>query len=118
MVHSRNKGVRGELELAEFLRDSGFEARRGQQHAGGGDSPDVVTNIDNVHFECKRVEAGNPYIWLDQATRDTGRTLGILNKMPIVAHRRNGKDWIAIMRLEDLLQLLKDAKSAECLTAL
>ena len=31
---SRNKGKRGELELAHVLQEHGFDARRGQQFAG------------------------------------------------------------------------------------
>lgn len=98
------KGKVGERELAKVLRDNGFAgSRRGQQHAGGGDSPDVVCpSIPGVHFECKRVESGNPYDWLAQASRDGG-----LEKIPVVAHRRNKRDWIAILPLTDLLSLLK-----------
>jgi len=100
-LNSRNKGKRGELELAAFLRDRGFEARRGQQHAGGVESPDVVTSLRDVHFEVKRVEAGNPYVWLEQAIRDAGY------KTPVVAHRKSQQGWIAVMRLEDLLDLYR-----------
>ena len=37
------KGKVGEREFAELLRAHGFDARRGQQFAGGADSPDVVS---------------------------------------------------------------------------
>lgn len=100
-MNSRAKGCRGERELADFLRQRGHDARRGQQFSGGTDSPDVVcATLPGIHIEVKRVEAGNPYVWLKQAIRDAG------NKMPLVAHRRNKEDWIAVMRLEDLLPLL------------
>lgn len=98
-INSRQKGAAGERELAEFLRQHGYEARRGQQFSGGGDSPDVVTNLEGVHIENKRVESGNLYNWLAQAQRDAN------GKVPLVTHRRNGKEWVAIMRLEDLLKL-------------
>lgn len=98
--NSRAKGKRGELELAEFLRERGYGARRGQQFSGGADSPDVVCpDLAGIHLEVKRVEAGNLYSWLAQAERDAG------TKVPLVVHRRNGKEWVAIMRLEDLLKL-------------
>jgi Holliday junction resolvase len=100
-INSRAKGAKGERELASFLRDLGFEARRGQQFHGGSDSPDVVTNLDNIHLECKRVEAGNLYTWLEQATRDAN------GKVPVVAHRRNKKDWVAILPLQNLLELIR-----------
>ena len=100
-MNSREKGARGERELAEFLRERGVAARRGQQFSGGTESPDVVTELKHVHFECKRVEAGNPYDWLAQAQRDCGPA-----KIPVVAHKRNRKEWIAILPLEELLWLL------------
>lgn len=102
MTNSCVKGKVGERELAEFLRDHGFEARRGQQHAGGNESPDVVSDLDYIHWEVKRVEAGNLYKWLEQAERDSA---GI--KIPVVAHRKNRKDWVAILPLDLFLSLLR-----------
>lgn len=101
-INSRQKGKVGERELAQFMRELGVEARRGVQYQGGEDSPDVVTSLPGVHFECKRVESGSPYGWLDQAINDAG------DKTPVVAHRRNRRGWIAIMRLADLVNLLKN----------
>lgn len=103
-MNSREKGARGERELAAFLRERNVEARRGQQYSGSPDSPDVVTSLNGVHFECKRVEAGNPYDWLAQAQRDAGE-----GKLPVVAHKRNNKEWIAVLPLHDLVRLLKVA---------
>lgn len=100
-INSRRKGADGEREFAAVLKARNLEARRGQQFSGGTDSPDVVcSSLTNVHFEVKRVRAGNPYIWLAQAQRDAKK------KVPIVAHRRNGKDWVAILPMNDLLDLL------------
>lgn len=102
MVNSRQKGKRGELEFAHFLKARNIAARRGQQFHGGPGSPDVVTNLTGVHFEVKRVEAGNPYVWLDQATDDASP-----GDIPVVAHRKNDRIWVAILPMEDLLNLLK-----------
>lgn len=100
-VNSRSKGAAGEREFAAVLKAKGLAARRGQQFAGGGDSPDVVCpSLTGVHFEVKRVQAGNPYDWLAQAQRD-GK-----EKVPVVAHRKNGKEWVAILPMTDLLDLL------------
>ena len=44
-INSRAKGARYERELARYLDENGFPARRGQQFAGGSDSPDVVCVI-------------------------------------------------------------------------
>lgn len=103
MKNSCVKGKVGEREFAAVLREAGFAgAQRGQQHAGGADSPDVkCPELAHVHFEVKRVEAGNPYKWLEQAVRDAGK------KMPVVAHRKSRKEWIAILPMKDLLLLLQ-----------
>lgn len=102
-INSRNKGKVGELELAAVLKEHGFEARRGQQYSGGDTSQDLIHDIPGVHIECKRVEAGNLYTWLAQAIRDAAA-----GKMPVVMHRRNRQEWVAVMRLEDFLKLVKD----------
>src|SRR5580658_1667822 len=101
-INSRDKGKTGELEFAHYLTSHGFEASRGQQHAGGNDSPDVrCAALSDVHFEVKRKEAGNPYLWVEQAIRDGGP-----GKLHVVAHRRNHKEWLAILPMEDLMRLL------------
>ena len=100
-INSRQKGKAGELELAAFLRERGYEARRGQQFSGGADSPDVI-GIPGIHIEAKRTEAGSLYAWLDQAIRDAGTS-----KTPLVCHRRNRREWVAILRLDDFLTILK-----------
>jgi Holliday junction resolvase len=102
-INSRQKGARGEREWRDQLRNEGFDARRGQQFAGGTDSPDVICeSLPGIHWEVKRVERGNPYEWMEQAERDAG------TKMPVVAHKRNGKDWICIMSAESLFALIRE----------
>lgn len=101
-INSRAKGSRGELELSKFLTDHGFPARRGQQFQGSPDSPDIVCDsLKQYHIECKRVERGNPYLWIEQANKDKGEF-----QSPVVMHRRSDKPWLAILYLEDLLELL------------
>lgn len=55
---SRGRGIRGELEVVDILKNAGFEARRGQQFKGTSDSPDVVVPAlaDYAHLEVKCVE--------------------------------------------------------------
>ena len=101
-INSRQKGKTGELELAHYLTDRGYPARRGQQYSGTETSADVVAEgLEDFHLECKRVEAGNLYNWLDQAIRDSAG-----KKTPIVAHRKSRHEWVAVMRLDDLLNLI------------
>lgn len=105
-INSRQKGAQGEREFAAVLKDKGLEARRGQQFSGSKDSPDVVcSSLTGVHFEVKRVQAGNPYKWLAQAVRDAGISL------PVVAHRKNNQPWIAILPMDALLDLLIQRES-------
>src|SRR5665213_4437968 len=99
-INSRSKGVAGELELAKYLREHGIDARRGRQYSGGDDSPDVICDIPSIHFEVKRVESGSLYKWLEQAQADAG------TKIPVVAHRRNHKEWVAILPLTDFLNYI------------
>lgn len=99
-INSRRKGKKGELEIAHILEAFGYQARRGQQFHGGADSPDVVCDgLKDFHIEVKRVEAGNLYIWLEQAIKDAG------GKVPVVMHRRTRQEWVAILRLEDFLKM-------------
>lgn len=103
IINSRAKGKTGELEFAHYLASNGFAARRGVQYSGGHDSPDVVCeDLPDIHWEVKRVEGGNLYKWMDQAMKDAG-----LAKIPVVAHRKNHKDWVAIVPMETLMELLK-----------
>jgi Holliday junction resolvase len=100
-INSRAKGAVGEREFAALLVERKLDARRGQQFHGGPGSPDVVcSDLTNVHFEVKRVQAGNLYVWLKQAIRDAD------GKLPVVAHRRNGKEWVAIVPMHVLIDLL------------
>lgn len=103
MIDGRAKGARGERSAAQAWAEAlGLDpatCRRGQQFAGGTDSPDVVHPLANIHLEVKRVERGNPYQWMEQAVRDAG------GKIPLVLHRRNRQDWLAIVRLSDVQRL-------------
>jgi Holliday junction resolvase len=97
---SKDKGARGERELAKALQKIGFDARRGRQYAGGPDSPDVH-GIPGVHIECKRMEKFSLYPALEQSINDAG------DNVPTVMYRKNYEDWVVVVRLEDLKELSK-----------
>jgi len=100
---SRNKGKVGERELAQELsRVLGVTARRGVQYSGGPDSPDVVTDIPNLHIECKRTEHFRLFEALEQAISDAGSS-----QTPVVMHRPNRKSWVVVLRLDDLPKLVE-----------
>jgi hypothetical protein len=65
----------------------------------GNGTPDVVTDLEGVHFEIKRCEALRLYAALEQAIADAR------HRIPVVLHRQNNKPWVAIVRLDDLPSL-------------
>src|SRR5690625_302275 len=97
MTNSRDKGARGERELAGWLTERGYPAHRGRQFHGGPDSPDVVCPSLPVHFEVKRTEKLRLHDAMAQAVDDAGE------KTPVVAHRRSRGEWLAVLKLSDLL---------------
>ena len=102
-LFSRNKGKTGERELThELSRVFGVTARRGVQFQGSSDSPDVVTEIPDLHIECKRTERFRLYEALEQAASDAKEK----QKIPVVLHRQNKKPWVAVVRLDDLPRLV------------
>lgn len=108
-MNSRRKGKQGELELAAVLREAGWPlARRGQQRSGV-DQADVIDGPAGVHFEGKRVERLNPWKALAQARHDAPH-----GALPVVAARRNGSEWVAILDLRSFLGLLQAAAEELC----
>lgn len=102
-INSKQKGNRGEREVAKLLRDYGYvKARRGQQFQGSPESPDVV-GFPGFHVEVKHVERLNVYEALEQAFRDAGE-----DDTPIVFHRKNKVSWRVTMDAEDFLKLLDE----------
>ena len=97
---SRDKGKRGEREVAAFLRSEGYDAKRGVQYHGGPDSPDVI-GLPGIHIEVKRTERLDLYGALAQSKGDAGED------MPIVIHRRNDCEWVVIQPLKDWIELYR-----------
>ena len=81
----REKGKRGERELAGILRDYGYNCRRGQ------------------HIEVKRVEDLRLRKALQQASRDARA-----GEIPVVMHRRNYEPWRVSMYLQNFQRMYSD----------
>jgi Holliday junction resolvase len=113
VIHSRNKGKRGERAWRDELRANGYAARRGQQFSGSPDSPDVICDaLASLHFEVKCVERLNIEDAMAQARRDAGV------KTPVVAHKRNHRRWLVTLDAEDFFRLLRgELPSAEATSA-
>lgn len=102
MKNSRRKGATGERELANKLKDYGYDCRRGQQYCGANGDADVV-GLPGIHIECKRVEKLNLYDAIAQSTHDARE-----DEIPAVFHRKNNCEWLVTVRLEDFMRLYGD----------
>lgn len=98
-MNSREKGKRGEREFVEFLKGRGIHARRGQQF-NGTEGKDVIHGMTGIHFEVKRTEQLRLNEAYAQARRDADF------EAPVVAWKRNRGRWMAIMAMDDLIDLL------------
>ena len=106
----REKGKRGERELAGQLREYGYDCRRGQQYCGRSGAADVV-GLPGIHIECKRVERLNLHDAMDQAVRDAGALPEDGRPFPAVFHRRDHEEWLVTMRLEEWIHLYREWES-------
>ena len=102
-MNSKAKSGRGEREFAALCREHGIQdAQRGQQFAGGFDTPDVK-GIPGIHAEIKRVERININEAMKQSIKDSED-----KAIPIVAHRRNREAWLITMRAADWFALYQE----------
>lgn len=96
---SRNKGARGERELANLLSDLwGYRVHRGKVFYGESD----MVGLDGIHPEVKRVERLNVPQAMAQAVEEAGKRQ---DGLPTVFHRRNRGEWLVTMRLTDWIDL-------------
>jgi len=98
---SRNKGARGENELAKLLSDElGFVVKRklGQARDGADD-----IEVGPYRIECKRQETLAIMKWCRQVEACTKP-----GEIPTVIFRQNGEQWRVVLRLEHFLPLLRE----------
>jgi len=97
---AQRKGADGERELANLLKEYGFEVRRGQVFNHESD----MVGLDKIHPEVKRVEKLNVVTAMKQAVTESQiRNDGL----PTVFHRRNREEWLVTMRLTDWIELYR-----------
>lgn len=99
---SRDKGKVGERELAGYLREYGYECKRGVQYCGKTGAADVI-GLPGIHIECKRVERLNIEDAMAQSRRDARA-----DEIPVVMHRRNNCKWLVTMDLEKWMELFRE----------
>ena len=105
MINSKSKGAKGERELANILKDYGFNTRRGQQY-NGLEGEDIV-GLDYIHIECKRVENLNLDKAMQQSKKDSKEY-----QMPTVFHRKNKQKWLVTMELDDWIEIYSEYNSS------
>lgn len=103
----RDKGKRGERELAKILRDYGYDCRRGQQYCGSNGDADVV-GLPGIHIEVKRTERLNLYDALAQAGSDAKQ-----GEIPVVFHRKNNCEWTCILSLNDFMKIYTEWEAGQ-----
>ena len=112
MVNSRRKGKEGELEFARECREAGYEtARRSQQYCGTAGDADII-GLPGLHVEVKRVNRLNIEQAMKQAKSDAKA-----GDLPVVAHRKDGGEWMVTMRLDDWFRLFREYEAADYLRA-
>lgn len=106
MVNGKRKGKTGELELARKLREHGYgDARRSVQYNGKEEDGQAdLLGLPGVHIECKRVERLNLYDAVNQAKRDSKGK----DQIPVVFHRKNKCEWLAILNLDDFMEIYRE----------
>lgn len=100
MVNSRQKGARGEREVAKILRDHGIDSRRTAQYCGNtGDAADVV--FPGFHTEVKLREKTDIWSWWSQSEHDTKE-----GETSLVVFRKSREKWKVCLDFEDFLDLI------------
>lgn len=110
--YAKNKGKRGEREVARLIKNHGFNnARRTSQYCGKtGDASDVV-GLPGYHIEVKFVEKLNLWKAVEQATIDANEHWVKHHEYvePVVFYRKKGIDWRVSVDAEHFLDLVKAA---------
>lgn len=91
----RDKGSRGELEVAAIFRAAGFDCDRTPNSGGLRIAGDLYGAALPYHVEVKRQEVARPWLWIAQATADAPA-----GAVPLVAFRRNHSPWLALVDLK------------------
>ncbi len=100
---SRDKGKRGEREVVDLFKKHGLDAHRGQQFKGTKDSPDVVTEVEDMYVEVKRRQQFNLYKTLEKADEEKPEGTN-----SVVFHRKDKEKWLVTMDADEFLDLLEE----------
>ena len=100
-ARERERGARGEREVVQLVREHGWpgaeRSSNGRAQVGRGD---IALGPEFTSIDVKFCEKTEPWKWWRQAERDAD------GRMPVVAFRRSRSPWLAIVELDELLELL------------
>jgi hypothetical protein len=97
---SRNKGARGEREVAKLFESRGWEAVRTPASGGMQWKGDLQHNIPGLHTEIKFCEKWCIPAWIKQAEADAPE-----GTVPAVILRRSRDIWRILVPLDHYLDL-------------
>lgn len=102
----RDKGRKGEAEVAELYRSRGLEVRGLE---ATGDHLVICGELAGyvLHSEVKRQETARPWAWWEQASREAPA-----NAVPVVNFRRNRSPWLAIVPAAFVAQVIAELEEA------
>jgi len=103
--HSRQKGKRGEREVAALFTDRGYQARRGDSQSRGAREADVEDT--QWWIEVKRGKRCPIRRAIEQATGDTD------GRQPVVFWRDDRSDWRIDMGADTFFALLASCGPAD-----
>jgi len=109
-INSRSKGIRGELQWRDFLRQylNLQDCERGAQRSGSADSPDVKNGIPDTHCEVKYTEKLNIYKAMEQSIRDAQTASNPEEPLiPYVAHRKNAEQWHITINAHNMIHFAR-----------
>lgn len=103
----RDKGRKGEREVANIYEALGFEVRGLE---ASGDHLIVCSPASGIvlHSEVKRQETARPWAWFAQAAAEAPP-----GAIPAVHFRRNKSPWLALLPAVQLATILARLRSLE-----
>jgi Holliday junction resolvase len=103
----RDKGATGEREVAAIFRAHGFDCDR-VPNSGGLRLKGDLYGVLPVHVEVKRQERAQVWQWWEQAVSEAPEGV-----RPVLAFRRSRSEWLAVVRLDDLVGLLAEPREVD-----
>jgi Holliday junction resolvase len=103
----RDKGRKGEREVASIFEVAGLEVRGLE---GAGDHLIVCGAGEGLvlHSEVKRQETARPWAWWEQASSEAPA-----GTVAVVTFRRNRSPWLSMLETERLAAILAGRRALE-----